>query len=240
MGEFMGGLWRISDEILIPDLPPPYTISEETISSVNSTKSKIKYIGFISPKRNISDINVNKVADLLRIDRTKLIVFVHISGPKETRIPIILKIIEACKTLTDIQFIFSEGRSNGNMLPKKISNNIWYYEWCPHRDEIFFLSNGLIIRGGHTAISQAIQFGKPFISIPIENHGEQLSNSNKVEKLGIGLSLDPKVIEKTIIKLSIEKIIYDSKYVKKALQVMEMNNKLDGIDNIKNIIFSNI
>ncbi len=240
MGEFMGGLWRISDEILIPDLPPPYTISEETINSVNSTKSKIKYIGFISPKRNISDINVNKVADLLRIDRTKLIVFVHISGPKETRIPIILKIIEACKTLTDIQFIFSEGRSNGNMLPKKISNNIWYYEWCPHRDEIFLLSNGLIIRGGHTAISQAIQFGKPFISIPIENHGEQLSNSNKVEKLGIGLSLDPKVIEKTIIKLSIEKIIYDSKYVKKALQVMEMNNKLDGIDNIKNIIFSNI
>ena len=31
-------------------------ISEETINSVNSTKSKIKYIGFISPKRNISDV----------------------------------------------------------------------------------------------------------------------------------------------------------------------------------------
>ncbi len=240
MGEFMGGLWRISDEILIPDLPPPYTISEETINSVNSTKSKIKYIGFISPKKNISSLKVDKVAELLQIDRTKLIVFVHISGPKETRIPIILKIIEACKNLTDIQFIFSEGKSNGDVLPKKISRNMWYYEWCPHRDEIFHLANGLIIRGGHTAISQAIQFGKPFISIPIENHGEQLSNSNKVEKLGIGLSLNPKMIETTIIKLSIEKIIYDSEYVKKASHVMEISNKLDGINNIKNIVFSSI
>ena len=240
MGEFMGGLWKISDEILIPDLPPPYTISEETINSVNSTKSKIKYIGFISPKKNISSLKVDKVAELLQIDRTKLIVFVHISGPKETRIPIILKIIEACKNLTDIQFIFSEGKSNGDVLPKKISRNIWYYEWCPHRDEIFHLANGLIIRGGHTAISQAIQFGKPFISIPIENHGEQLSNSNKVEKLGIGLSLNPKMIETTIIKLSIEKIIYDSEYVKKASHVMEISNKLDGINNIKNIVFSSI
>ncbi|MDQ4074224.1 MAG: hypothetical protein M3162_07980, partial [Thermoproteota archaeon] len=35
-GELMGGLWNISDVILIPDLPPPYTISEETINTVKS------------------------------------------------------------------------------------------------------------------------------------------------------------------------------------------------------------
>ena len=102
------------------------------------------------------------------------------------------------------------------------------------------LANALIIRGGHTAISQAIQFGKPFISIPIENHGEQLSNSNKIEKLGIGLTVNPKIINTTIIKKSIEKIIYDNKYNKKALQLMEISNKLDGIENIKNIIFSHV
>ncbi|MGN6708958.1 MAG: hypothetical protein ACTHKF_06375 [Candidatus Nitrosocosmicus sp.] len=50
-GEFMGGLWSASDKILIPDLPPPYTISEETINTVISTKPKINYIGFIAPKK---------------------------------------------------------------------------------------------------------------------------------------------------------------------------------------------
>ncbi len=239
-GEAMGGLWNISDRILIPDLPPPYTISEDTINSVISIKSKLNYIGFIAPKKIISSAKVNSVAESLQIDKNKLLVFVHISGPKETRKPIIVKIIEACQNITNIQFIFSEGKVNGDTIPKKISNNIWYYEWCPYRDEIFHLSNILIIRGGHTAISQAIQFGKPFISIPIENHGEQLSNSNKIEKLGIGITLNPKIINTTIIKKSIEDIIYDNKYNKKALQLMEISNKLDGIENIKNIIFSHV
>ncbi len=239
-GELMGGLWNISDKILIPDLPPPYTISEETINSVSSTKSKINYIGFIAPKKILSTNKVNDVVESLQIDKNKLLVFVHISGPKETRKPIILKIMEACQNITNIQFIFSEGKSNGDIIPKKISNNIWYYEWCPNRDEIFHISNILIIRGGHTAISQAIQFGKPFISIPIENHGEQLSNSNKIEKLGIGITLNPKIINPTIIKKSIDDITYDSKYNKKALQLMEISNKLDGIENIKNIIFPHV
>jgi UDP-N-acetylglucosamine--N-acetylmuramyl-(pentapeptide) pyrophosphoryl-undecaprenol N-acetylglucosamine transferase len=240
IGEFMGGLWNISDNILIPDLPPPYTISEETINSVISTKPKIKYIGFIAPKKILSNDKVNEVEKKLQLDKSKRLVFVHISGPKETRKPIISKIIETCKKITNIQFIFSEGKADGDIIPKKISNNIWYYEWCPNRDEIFHLSDILIIRGGHTAISQAIQFGKPFISIPIENHGEQLSNSNKIEKLGIGITMNPKIIDTIIIKKSIDVLINDNKYNQKAMQLMEISNKLDGIENIKNIIISHI
>ena len=240
LGESMGGLWNVSDNILIPDLPPPYTISEDTINSVKSIKSRIKHIGFISPKKIITNERLNNIVKLLQIDKTKLLIFVHISGPKETRKPIIVKIMEACKNLTNIQFIFSEGKANGDNRPKKASSNMWYYEWCPHRDEIFQLSDILIIRGGHTAISQAIQFGKPFISIPIENHGEQLSNSIKIQKLGIGITLNPKVIEPSIIKKSIEMISNDNKYKKKASQLMEISNSLDGIENIKNIVLSHI
>jgi UDP-N-acetylglucosamine--N-acetylmuramyl-(pentapeptide) pyrophosphoryl-undecaprenol N-acetylglucosamine transferase len=239
-GEAMGGLWNISDRILIPDLPPPYTISEDTINSVMSIKSKLNYIGFIVPKKIILSAKVNSVAESLQIDKNKLLIFVHISGPKETRKPIILKIIEVCQNITNIQFVISEGKANGDIKPRKISSNIWYYEWCPCRDEIFYLSNILIIRGGHTAISQAIQFGKPFISIPIENHGEQLSNSNKIEKLGIGLTINPRLISTEIIKKTIEDMICNNKYNEKALQLMEISNKLDGIENIKNIVFSHV
>ena len=48
------------------------------------------------------------------------------------------------------------------------------------------MSNLLVLRGGHVAISQAIQFGKPVITIPIENHGEQLGNSEKIAEIGVG------------------------------------------------------
>ena len=34
------------------------------------------------------------------------------------------------------------------------------------------------------------------ITIPIQNHGEQLGNSEKVEQLKIGIKLDPNMVQK--------------------------------------------
>jgi len=237
-GELMGGMWNMSDRILIPDLPPPYTISESTINSVRSIKSKLDYVGFITPRAKITENSLSKTKEVLQIDSTKPLVFVHISGPMGTRIPIIKKLIDVFKKQPSIQFVFSEGKSNGNMVPSKISNNMWYFEWCPFKDEIFSLSNVIIMRGGHTAISQAIQYGKPIISIPIESHGEQMSNSSKIERLGIGKAIDSKKMNQTILIDAVNELISDNSYKDKILNLMKISNKLDGIQKIKDIILS--
>jgi UDP:flavonoid glycosyltransferase YjiC (YdhE family) len=237
-GELMGGIWNMSDRILIPDLPPPYTISESTINSVKSIKSKLDYVGFITPRATITDNGLSKAKEVLQIDSTKPLIFVHISGPIGTRIPIIRKLIDVFKKHPSIQFVFSEGRSNGNVIPRKISSNMWYFEWCPYKDEIFFLSDIIIMRGGHTAISQAIQYGKPIISIPIESHGEQLSNSSKIERLGIGKAIDSKTMNQTILMNALNKLICDKSYEDRILNLMKISNKLDGIQNIKDIVLS--
>ena len=237
-GELMGGMWNMSDRILIPDLPPPYTISESTINSVKSIKSKLDYVGFITPRAKITENSLSKTKEVLQIDSTKPLVFVHISGPMGTRIPIIKKLIDVFKKQPSIQFVFSEGKSNGNMVPSKISNNMWYFEWCPFKDEIFSLSNVIIMRGGHTAISQAIQYGKPIISIPIESHGEQMSNSSKIERLGIGKAIDSKKMNQTMLIDAVNELICDNSYEDKILNLMKISNKLDGIQKIKDIVLS--
>ena len=237
-GELMGGLWNMSDRILIPDLPPPYTISEGTINSVKSIKSKLDYVGFITPRAKITENSLSEAKEVLQIDRTKPLIFVHISGPMGTRIPIIMKLIEVFKKAPSVQFVFSEGKSNGKVIPKKISSNMWYFEWCPYKDEIFFLSDVIIMRGGHTAISQAIQYGKPIISIPIQSHGEQLANSYKIEKLGIGKAINSKTMNQTILIDALNEIICDNSYQDKVSKLMEISNKLDGIQNVKDIVLS--
>ncbi len=237
-GELMGGMWNMSDRILIPDLPPPYTISESTINSVKSIKSKLDYVGFITPRAKITENSLSKTKEVLQIDSTKPLVFVHISGPMGTRIPIIKKLIDVFKKQPSIQFVFSEGKSNGNMVPSKISNNMWYFEWCPFKDEIFSLSNVIIMRGGHTAISQAIQYGKPIISIPIESHGEQMSNSSKIERLGIGKAIDSKKMNQTMLIDAVNELICDNSYEDRILNLMKISNKLDGIQKIKDIVLS--
>jgi len=237
-GELMGGIWNMSDRILIPDLPPPYTISESTINSVKSIKSKLDYVGFITPRAKITENRLSKAKEVLQIDNTKPLIFVHISGPMGTRIPIIMKLIDVFKKEPSIQFVFSEGNSNGNIVPRKISNNIWYFEWCPYKDEIFFLSDVIIMRGGHTAISQAIQYGKPIISIPIESHGEQLSNSSKIERLGIGKTIDSKTMNQTTLIDALNDLICNSSYDDRIRNLMKISNKLDGIQNIKDIVLT--
>lgn len=237
-GELMGGMWNMSDRVLIPDLPPPYTISESTINSVKSIKSKLGYVGFITPRAKITEDSLSKAKEVLQIDSTKPLFFVHISGPTGTRIPIIKQLINVFKNLPSIQFVFSEGKSNGNTVPTKISSNMWYFEWCPYKDEIYFLSDVIVMRGGHTAISQAIQYGKPIISIPIQSHGEQMSNSSKIERLGIGKAIDSKKMNQTILIDAVNELIYNNSYKDKMSDLMKLSNKLDGIQNVKDIVLS--
>lgn len=238
-GELVGLIWRIADRILVPDLPPPYTIAEQNTWDISSVMKKLEYVGFTAPKSYITEAQLRETAAQLGIDRSKPIVFIHISGPLKTRIPIIRTSIEACKSLRpEIQYVISEGRPGGDIKPRKITRLGWYYEWCPIRDEIFAMSDILVLRGGHTTISQAIQFGKPLITIPIENHSEQLANSNKIAKIGIGIRLEANKIKANQITCAIHQLLDDNRFQQKAEELMRLTERLDGIDNIVKIVRS--
>jgi UDP:flavonoid glycosyltransferase YjiC (YdhE family) len=146
-------------------------------------------------------------------------------------------VLLACKSLRpQIQYIISGGTPDGDPDFKKIAANGWYFQWCPIRDEIFALSNLLVIRGGHTVISQAIQFGKPMLTIPIENHGEQIGNSEKVAKIGLGMMIPSAHINPKKIVEAVHHLLDDHSFHDRATDVMKLSSDLDGIDNIVNII----
>ena len=236
-GEILGVMWALADKVLIPDLPPPYTIAEHNIWDISSVMGKLQYIGLTAPKLNVHQEQLCKVSQILGLDRARPTVFIHISGPMETRLPIIRMVIDACKALyPEIQYIISEGRPGGDPKPKKLAGSGWYYEWCPVRDELFAMSNLVVLRGGHVAISQAIQFGKPIVTIPIENHGEQLGNSEKIAKIGIGVRLKTKQLKAKQLTDAIHQVLDDSRYKQRADVLMKLTQKLDGIDNIMKVV----
>lgn len=231
LGEFLGGLWANSDSVLIPDLPPPYTLSEQNVWQIGSVSKKLQYIGFMAPKPSINEEYVDKVAKLLGFDRSKPTAFAHISGPGATKIVVLNKVIEAMQNVDNIQFVISEGKPKGDTVPRKIRNG-WYFEWCPVKDEIFAMSNMLIMRGGHSTLGQAIQYGKPVVTIPIENHGEQLGNAKKAQKIGLGLMLGQKDLKPEDISDAVQQVLNDSSFESRAKMLMELANKMDGTHNI--------
>ncbi len=241
VGEFMGSMWAMAQRILVPDLPPPYTLSAHNVWDIGSASRKLEYVGFASPRPQINRQQVIKTTDMLGLDRSRPLVFVHISGPVQTR-PALLKVaVETAKRLDPkIQFVISAGKPGGVSHPRRIGRLSWYYEWCPVRDEIFAASDLLVLRGGHVALSQAIQFGKPVVTVPIENHGEQLGNCAKMEQLGAGVMLHPKRLISEQLAGAIEKVLGDSNYNKKSTELQRLAERLNGIDNVVKIVRSYI
>ena len=238
-GEFFGNIWSIAEKLLIPDLPPPYTIAEHNIWNLESVKKKMYYIGFTTSKWQGNNQAINSVIHSLNLDKNKPIVFMHISGPPETRSSLISIIMGASKYFRkEIQYIISEGKPNGSTIPRKISSSGWYYEWCPVRDEIFALSDLVVIRAGHEAISHAIEHGIPIVSIPIQNHGEQIGNSEKVERMKIGIKLEPLSIKPPQIADAIHRILDDESYLENVRRIKKITDRHDGINNALEIIKS--
>jgi UDP-N-acetylglucosamine--N-acetylmuramyl-(pentapeptide) pyrophosphoryl-undecaprenol N-acetylglucosamine transferase len=239
IGEFLGSMWAMAERMVVPDLPPPYTLSANNVWNISSASRKVEYVGFTSPRPSIDERQILKVADTLGFNKSRPLVFVHVSGPVQTR-PALLKIgLETARRLDPrIQSVVSAGNPRGNCEPSRIGRLSWYYEWCPVRDEIFASSDVLVLRGGHVALSQAIQFGKPVITIPIENHGEQLGNAAKIAELGAGVMLDPKKLRPEDLCYAIEKVLDDPSYNKKASELQRVAERLEGIDNVVQIIRS--
>ena len=238
-GEFFGNIWSLAEKLLIPDLPPPYTIAEHNIWNLESVKKKMHYIGFTTSKWYGDNQAINSVIHFLNLDKNKPIVFMHISGPPETRSSLISMLIDASKYFRkEVQYIISEGKPNGSTIPRKLSSSGWYYEWCPVRDEIFALSDLVVIRAGHEAISHAIEHGKPMVSIPIQNHGEQLGNSEKVERMKIGIKLDPLSTNPPQIADAIHRLLDDKTYLENVQKIKKITDRYDGINNALEIIKS--
>lgn len=232
-GQLLGALWSFADKILIPDLPPPMTISEKNIWRVSTTSGKVKYVGFTAPNPTIISERLDEARRMLNLSSKKPFIFLHISGPVLTRRPLINLVLRAFKELEpEIQYAISEGKPGGNASPQKISDSGWYFEWCPIRDELFTLCDALVIRAGHASISQSIQFGKPFLCIPIENHGEQLANSDKVSKLKIGISLRQERLTPETVKEAVLNLIADEQYRRNVLHLMRFARGLNGVQNI--------
>jgi len=239
VGEFMGSLWAMAERVLVPDLPPPYTISAHNIWEVGSASRKVEYIGFASPRPKVDEQQAAKIVENLGFDKSRPLVFVHVSGPMQTR-PSLLKIaVEAAKRLDPkIQFVISAGNPSGGSDPVRIGKLSWFYEWCPIRDEIFAASDLLVLRGGHVALSQAIQFGKPVVTVPIENHGEQLGNAAKISDLGAGILVHPKQLGHKQLSEAITEALRNPEYNKKAGKLKRIAETLNGIDNVVEIVRS--
>ena len=215
--QLISALWQLSDIVLVPDLPPPYTIAEEQVRGLPLVKNKVAYIG------PIVSFSTSTCEELLRFVGTaeKLAVF-SISGPEETKPPVLMLARAAARILERRSWrsVVSAGRAGSGTRPRKLSEDVIEYEWCPCLDWLLAKADIVVARAGHATVTKLAYLGRPAVLVPIPFHGEQESNAIKAEKLGFAKA----VLRSDLVKPSdlaevVEEVFADEAAARAAAQV---------------------
>jgi len=226
--------WTRSDLIVAPDLPPPYTISEQQLWNVKVAEHKLHYVGFLVDSKPVSENTRRKVRD--RFGRGRKLVFAQISGPRPSR-QSMLKLLRSAAPLLgqDVSLVVSLGDPFGSTEPQE-ANGFTYFEWCPVKDELLSASDLVVARAGHTTVAQSLLLGRPGVFLPIPYHGEQWGNAVKAEKLGFARALNPLTVTPRSISEEILGVLSDPSYLKVAEELQGVARRHDGLANMTGLI----
>jgi UDP-N-acetylglucosamine--N-acetylmuramyl-(pentapeptide) pyrophosphoryl-undecaprenol N-acetylglucosamine transferase len=236
-GDVLGLMWSLSEQVLVTDLPPPFTIGEANVAGTDVSRI-VRYVGFTSPSLEISEERLHKAREVLGFDERPL-VFVQISGPDATKKRFIDIVLQSAGALCKrYKVVVSMGYLGGSGEPRKLAGGTLLYDWCPIKDELFALSDMLVARAGHRTIGQCIDAGKPAVLVPIRNHSEQLGNADKFQRLGLGIALLPGDLDPERLTGAVDSCMRDPKYRKNLEAVRLISKRYQGIEKCAEIINS--
>jgi len=230
-GDVLGLLWSLSDQVLLTDLPPPYTIGESNVEGTDLTRI-VKYVGFTTPSLEVNEEKLAKAKALVGTDRRPL-VFVQISGPDATKRRFADIVLRSAEELSGrCRMVVSLGYLGGSGEPRTLASGGLLYDWCPIKDELFLLSDAMVARAGHRTIGQCIDTGKPAVLVPIHNHSEQIGNADKFQRLGLGVSIHSQDLTPEALAAAIDACLTDPSYKERLEAVGAVSSRYRGIDAI--------
>ena len=205
-------------KIIIPDNPPPYTVSEYSVGNLDNLglKEKVEYVG--------------SFVDTAPVEGSQEHIYAAISGPVGTRAKLtktLLPVLEKLKT----KCIISLG-TPGKKVSTKIGNCELHTWLSPQeRQEAMRNAKFVIFSGGHATCFETIKYAKPSICIPTQP--EQLGNAAKLQDLNCSITAkNRKQLEKAVEKMESEREFYD----RSILALNKFSNRFRGLDKAVSIV----
>jgi uncharacterized protein (TIGR00661 family) len=230
----IGKIWSLGEQVLIPDFPPPYTISVANLGIPRRRRGKVELVGPILPVKPETLPETRKIREKLGIEGHNLIL-VSISGSaaeKRLIIPLLKKLLR--KLPGNNQIIMSLGRPNSTDTVHN-DGNLTVLNWLPNRFEYLKACDLVISRAGLGTLTEAISYGKPLILIPTPSQTEQYNNARRATQLGVAKILDQRNLNlKSLHSTIIEVMTGD--YRSRAGQVKDAVSRFNAVDTIVDII----
>jgi len=227
----IGKIWTSgAAHLMIPDFPPPYTLSAGNLRIPESYRKRVQLIGPILPVHPDDLPSKEELRSRLGLNGNLPLVFAPISGPTKERAYFTGILTQILKNFPDhYQVVVSLGYPNSSIEPIN-HGNLTIYGWIPNRFEYLKACDLIISRAGHGTITQAMCYGKPMILVPTPGHTEQLNNARRVKELGVAEVLDQDALNKEILVDAIGNILTEKSYVIRTEKLQKLVSKLNGLD----------
>ena len=146
---------KTSAKIIIPDNPPPYTVSEYNIGDLESMgiSEKTEFAGSFLDTRYMQGLEEH--------------VFAPISGPYGTRAKIAQMILPVLEKL-ETKSIISLGMPGKKTTVKRGNCEIHAWLSAQEREECLKNAKLIVFSGGHMSCFETVKYAKPSICIPTQ------------------------------------------------------------------------
>jgi UDP-N-acetylglucosamine--N-acetylmuramyl-(pentapeptide) pyrophosphoryl-undecaprenol N-acetylglucosamine transferase len=232
----IGKIWTSAIQALIPDFPPPYSISSRNLTIPKAYYKKINFIGPILPVRPNDLPEKMELRRKLNLPLDKPLIFAPISGPAKERAYFtgVLRRIFS-KFPDDYSVVMSLGYPEDSVEPMKVGG-MRVHRWVPNRFEYLKACDVVVSRVGHGTVSQAVCYGKPLVLVPTPSHTEQLNNAKKAVELGVAELLQQEDLTKGALLAVVKNILENSKLQERIEQIKKEVAKWDGLETAAKII----
>jgi len=212
-----------TEEILIPDFEPPYTICLPNLSHNRKIMKRTKFVG---PLVNFDYEDV----PLIERESKKPYIVVTLGG-HAYRKPLFDCILEVAKKLPDVDFdIFTLFESND------ATKNVSIKGMLPDISSYLKTADLVISQAGHSTAMEILSLGKPSVIVPDLNQIEQENNAKRMAELQVAETISHD--ELTVQKMyeCIQKVMKDEKYKKKAEFFAIMSKEMDAKRRVADIL----
>jgi uncharacterized protein (TIGR00661 family) len=205
-------------KIIIPDNPPPYTISEYSVGNIDNMglDGKVEFVG--------------SFVDTSPVEGSKEHIFAPISGPPGTRAKMLKTLLPVLKKIKT-KCIVSLG-TPGKKTSTKIGN-CELHTWLSVKERAECMRNAkfVIFSGGHATCFETVKYAKPSICIPTQP--EQLGNAAKLQDLSCSITVkNKKQLEKAVTRMENEHESFD----RNVLALNRFSNRYRGLDRAQTIV----
>jgi len=207
-------------KIIIPDNPPPYTISEYNLGDLDSIgiREKTEFAG--------------SFLDTTYTQGSAEHIFAPISGPFGTRAKLtqmIIPVLQKSGTKSVVSLGVPDKRNTAK------NSDVEVHTWLSSQERQECMKNAkvIIFSGGHRTCFETIKYAKPSICIPTQP--EQMGNAAKLQNLHCSIS----VKNMQELRAAVQKIKEDSQFFRRNIRALNtFSNKFKGLDRAVEIIES--